>query len=187
MFLKMVKVLQLCYKFLLQTLLQEVVMDQIEKFYEYQKSKKVHCARVVPQIMKQLDLIDTLVAQGNSLRQIHEYLKDTGQITSHYPYFWKVYKSLKSKPENQKHIKEPSEQRKQSKTNDVSFKPVTSIEDGLTPEELEEFTEQQNRMLNKKAAAKPVQTAQASSDELPEILERRKQTGKCKKKQENTD
>ncbi len=93
--LKMVKVLQLCYKFLLQTLLQEVVMDQVEKFYEYQKSKKVHCARVVPQIMKQLDLIDTLVAQGNSLRQIHEYLKDTGQITSHYPYFWKVYKSLK--------------------------------------------------------------------------------------------
>ena len=79
----MIKVLQLCYK----TMLQEVRMDQIEKFYEYQQGKKVHCARVVPQIMKQLDLIDTLVAQGNSLRQIHAYLKETGQITSHYGKF----------------------------------------------------------------------------------------------------
>jgi hypothetical protein len=181
----MIKVLQLCYK----TILQEVRMDQIEKFYEYQQGKKVHCARVVPQIMKQLDLIDTLVAQGNSLRQIHAYLKETGQITSHYPYFWKVYKSLKSKQENQKHIKEPSEQRKQSKTSDVSFKPVTSIEDGLTPEELEEFTAQQNRMLNRQTAAKPTtKPAQeaTSSNELPEILERRKQTGKGRKKQEKT-
>lgn len=182
----MIKVLQLCYK----TMLQEVRMDQIEKFYEYQQGKKVHCARVVPQIMKQLDLIDTLVAQGNSLRQIHEYLKDTGQITSHYPYFWKVYKSLKNKQESQKHIKEP-QQRKQSKTSDVSFQPVTSIEDGLTPEELEEFTEQQNRMLNRQTAAKPttkpaLSAQEATSNELPEILERRKQTGKSRKKQGNT-
>ncbi len=75
--------------------------DELDKmckeFNEFMKKRKENGERigVMPQILMHEELIDTLVAQGNSLRQIHEYLKDTGQITSHYPYFWKVYKSLK--------------------------------------------------------------------------------------------
>jgi hypothetical protein len=127
---------------------------EIEEFNEFLKETK---ARNIfkQQVILKIELVRTLVAKGNSLRQIYNFLSSKGEITCSYAHFTRVYKSLTT--ENQKQPgekpKQPpkqSEPVRQSKTVDVSFKPLTSLDDGITEEEMKELMEQQKRILNRR-------------------------------------
>lgn len=135
--------------------------SRINKFYEFQKSKKKRNV-IKPQIIQNIELINKLRSDGNSYLQIHEFLKQENVINCRYNYFMKVLKTIEGgekqqsnksnekKESNEVVSNNNTERKSQSKTVDVSFKPITSLDDGITEEEMKELMEQQKRILNRR-------------------------------------
>ena len=150
----------------------------VNKFYELQKQNKKR-KFVKPQVLQNLELIQRLVKEGNSLKQIHEFLLGENLVKCDYSYFIKVFYSVKNektredkstvtdniksavleeqqsnksneKKESNEVVSNNTEIKSQSKTVDVSFKPITSLDDGITEEEMKELMEQQKRILNRR-------------------------------------
>ena len=59
-------------------------------------------------------------------------------------------KEVNTVSDKEKSLKFPKVEKSQSKTVDVSFKPITSLDDGITEEEMKELMEQQKRILNRR-------------------------------------
>ena len=149
-----------------------------EEFKEFLKETNARniCKQ---QVICKIELVKALVARGNSLRQIYNFLNSKGEITFSYAQFTRVYKSLtignnKSEKANQKQPEKPSAKAETKtvstvKVFDVSPKTISSIDDVISPEEKKRMQEIQKRMLAM-AEQKPWQT-----DTLPELRERRKQ------------
>ena len=131
--------------------------DKIEEeFNEYQKAQNCK-RRHTPTIILLWEDIQTLHKQGNSLKSIYNFLKDRKGLNCCYESFRTIINKLNKEGKQEANTKEQNEIKfklpeveKKKQSSDVSFKPVTSIEDGLTPEELQEFAEQQKRMLRRK-------------------------------------
>lgn len=134
-----------------------------EEFKEFLKETNARniCKQ---QVICKIELIKALVAKGNSLRQIYNFLNSKGEITFSYAQFTRVYKSLtignnKSEKVNQKQPEKPSARAEKEKENktvptvkvfDVSPKTISSIDDVITPEEKQRIKEISDRMLNMK-------------------------------------
>ncbi|WP_019002774.1 hypothetical protein [Succinimonas amylolytica] len=145
--------------------------SKVNKFYELQKAKKKR-KFVKPQIMQNLELIQRLLSEGNSLKQIHEFLLGENLINCHYGYFIrKFYEINEERPEvistvteNTKsathketayeselpEVKKRREEKRQTIRRIDDDKPVTSITDGLSEEDLDEIRAEQKRLFDRR-------------------------------------
>lgn len=145
--------------------------SKVNKFYELQKAKKKR-KFVKPQIMQNLELIQRLLREGNSLKQIHEFLLGENLINCHYGYFIrKFYEINEERPEvistvteNTKsatheetayeselpEVKKRREEKRQTIRRIDDDKPVTSITDGLSEEDLDEIRAEQKRLFDRR-------------------------------------
>ena len=145
--------------------------SKVNKFYELQKAKKKR-KFVKPQILQNLELIQRLLREGNSLKQIHEFLLGENLINCHYGYFIrKFYELNEEKPEDKSlvtdnnklasqevptyeselpEVKQSKEERRRPITRIDDDKPVTSITDGLSKEDLDEIRAEQKRLFDRR-------------------------------------
>ena len=145
--------------------------SKVNKFYELQKAKKKR-KFVKPQILQNLELIQRLLREGNSLKQIHEFLLGENLINCHYGYFIrKFYELNEEKPEDKSlvtdnnklasqevptyeselpEVKQRKEERRRPITRINDDKPVTSITDGLSKEDLDEIRAEQKRLFDRR-------------------------------------
>lgn len=145
--------------------------SKVNKFYELQKAKKKR-KFVKPQILQNLELIQRLLREGNSLKQIHEFLLGENLINCHYGYFIrKFYELNEEKPEDKSlvtdnnklasqevpayeselpEVKQRREERRRPITRIDDDKPVTSITDGLSKEDLDEIRAEQKRLFDRR-------------------------------------
>ena len=145
--------------------------SKVNKFYELQKAKKKR-KFVKPQILQNLELIQRLLREGNSLKQIHEFLFGENLINCHYGYFIrKFYELNEEKPEDKSlvtdnnklasqevptyeselpEVKQRKEERRRPITRIDDDKPVTSITDGLSKEDLDEIRAEQKRLFDRR-------------------------------------
>jgi DNA-binding transcriptional MerR regulator len=145
--------------------------SKVNKFYELQKAKKKR-KFVKPQILQNLELIQRLLREGNSLKQIHEFLLGENLINCHYGYFIrKFYELNEEKPEDKSlvtdnnklasqevptyeselpEVKQRKEERRRPITRIDDDKPVTSITDGLSKEDLDEIRAEQKRLFDRR-------------------------------------
>jgi hypothetical protein len=119
-----------------------------------------------------LELIQRLLREGNSLKQIHEFLLGENLINCHYGYFIrKFYELNEEKPEDKSlvtdnnklasqevptyeselpEVKQRKEERRRPITRIDDDKPVTSITDGLSKEDLDEIRAEQKRLFDRR-------------------------------------
>lgn len=128
-------------------------VNDFNKFLKETKVRNVY----KQQIILKIDLINKLLTKGNSnsLRQVYNYLYKKEEITCTYAHFLRIYKTLMEDSNNKKtsiakSIAKKPDTKQESKTVDVSFKPIASLDDGITEEEMKELMEQQKRILNRR-------------------------------------
>lgn len=75
--------------------------DLCEEFYEYYKDRgDTKYASIKPQITQHFDDIDKLIAQGNSIRSVYNFLIEKKIIKCRYDYFRKIYQEIKKSKES---------------------------------------------------------------------------------------